>query len=182
MTDDERAKFVAAGKTIDALEAQLQDHAELLRAAEEANEAERAYVAPSADADDKASKAAKDIIIPGEDRSTKAPGYFGKQLLAVRAAALVKGGGDPLTSEQISLLKPMQAAASGANTDTPSEGGFLVAQERSQTVIQRAYQTGEILRRITPMPIGPGANGAKVPAIDETSRADNSRYGGIISS
>lgn len=182
MTDDERAKFVAAGKSIDALEAQLQDHAELLKAAEEANEAERAYVGPTADADDKASKAAKDVIIPGDDRATKAPGYFGKQLLAVRAAALVKGGGDPLTAEQISLLKPMQAAATGANSDTPSEGGFLVAQERSQTVIQRAYQTGEILRRITPMPIGPGANGAKVPAIDETSRADNSRYGGIVSS
>lgn len=182
MNDEERAKFLAAGKTIEALEAQLADHAELLKAAEEFNEAERSYQPPAADPDVQASRKAKDIIVPGDDLATKAPGYFGRQLHAVRAAALVKAGGEPLTSEQLQLLKPMQAAATGANTDVPSEGGFLVAQERSQTVIQRAYQTGEILRRITPMPIGAGFNGTKVPAIDETSRADNSRYGGIISS
>ncbi len=184
MTDEELAQFEAGKATIAGLEAQLAQNVELLQAAEEANEAERAYTSTAvndADAAASAAAASRANIQMGEDRTLKAPGYFGKQLHAVRAAALVKAGGDPLTSEQLSLLKPMQAAATGANTDVPSEGGFLVAQERSQTVLQRAYQTGEILRRITPMPIGAGFNGAKVPAIDETSRADNSRYGGIVS-
>lgn len=185
LTDQERADFIAAGKKADDLQALIEENAELLRAAEEANEAERAYVAPPnapADADTAASRAAgAPVIVMGEDRTTKAPGYFGRQLHAVRAAALATKGGEPLTSEQLALLKPMQAAATGANTDVPSEGGFLVSQERTSNVIQRAYQTGEILRRITPMPIGAGFNGTKVPAIDETSRADNSRYGGIVS-
>ena len=183
LTDEERAAFIAAGAKGDELQAQLDENAELLTAAEEANEAERAYVAPGrADADTAASAAAGAHVTVGEDRTTKAPGYFGRQLHAVRKAALVLRGGDErLTSEDMALLKPMQAAATGANTDVPSEGGFLVGQQRTSTILQRAYETGEVLSRVNPLPIGAGFNGAKIPAIDETSRADNSRFGGIVS-
>src|SRR3990172_1472115 len=75
----------------------------------------------------------------------------------------------------------LRAAATGMNSDVGSEGGFLVSQERSSTVVQRAYQTCEILSRLRPLGIGAGSNGMLLPAVDETSRADNSRYGGIIS-
>lgn len=182
MTDEELAQFEAGKATIAGLEAQLAQNADLLQAAEEANEAERTYTgAAVVDADATASDAAKKTIIVGKDRSLEAPGYFGKQLHAVRAAALAQKGGDSLTSEQLALLKPMTAGPTGANTDVPSEGGFMVASQRSSTIIQRAYETGQILSRVMRLPIGAGFNGTKIPAIDETSRADNSRFGGIVS-
>lgn len=178
MTADERTKFVALGPEIEALKAQLAENDELLAAAEAANEAVRAYQAPVVAADPAPVVQAS----VGADLTTKAPGYFGRQLQAVRKAAMtLRGGDERLTAEDIALLKPMQAAATGANTDVPSEGGFLVPSQVATGIIQRAYTQGEVLSRVNRLPIGPGFNGAKLHAIDETSRADNSRFGGLVS-
>jgi len=117
----------------------------------------------------------------GADRTTLAParlGDWGRQLQAV--AAFATSGGH-VSAGDLALLRPMMAGPTGLNTDVGSEGGFLVTQERSSGILQRMYTTGAILSRLTPMPIGAGANGTRIPAIDETSRADNSRYGGIVS-
>jgi HK97 family phage major capsid protein len=116
----------------------------------------------------------------GQDRELdpKRPGLFGMQLHAVRRFAIA--GGRMSTDDQ-KLLGPMMAAATGAGTDVPADGGFLVGQERTTTILQRSYSQGELLKRVARLPIGPGSNGAKFPAIDETSRADNSRFGGIVS-
>lgn len=179
LTDAERTAFVAGGQEIARLEASLEDNAPLLAAAEEANEAERTYRAP-ATTEAAAVTTTPHIEVPD---MTKRGGYFGRQLQAVRKAAFVlKGGDEQLTAMDRELLKPMQAVGpTGLNSDVPSEGGFLVAQERSSTILQRAYQTGTVLSRVNRMPIGPNSNGILLPAIDETSRADNSRFGGIVS-
>ncbi|MFZ3132660.1 MAG: phage major capsid protein [Desulfosporosinus sp.] len=73
----------------------------------------------------------------------------------------------------------VNASASGMSETVPSDGGFLVEQEMAQTIFERAYSTGAILQRCSSIPIGPGRNGTKIPAVDETSRATGSRWGGI---
>jgi HK97 family phage major capsid protein len=107
-------------------------------------------------------------------------GMWGRQLQAVRNFA-INGGAAHTSKEDLDVLKPIMAAPTGMNTDVPSEGGFLVVPERATTIIQRSYETGAILSRVNRMPIGANSNGMKLPAVDETSRADNSRYGGIVS-
>jgi HK97 family phage major capsid protein len=183
LTDEERTAFTEAGPKIEATQAQLTEAASLLEAAEAANEAERqATQVTGLDPDVVAGQraAAGGSHIEVTDRATEQPGFWGRQLQAIRSFA-INGGMAHTPAADLAVLKPLMATATGMNTDVPSEGGFLVTQQRSSQVIQRAYQTGEILRRLTPMPIGPGFNGTKMPAIDETSRADNSRYGGIVS-
>lgn len=175
LTDDERATFVQAGKEIQALEAQLAENAELLTAAEAANQAVKDYAGPVEPAPQAAA------IQVGEDRTTKAPGFFGRQMRAVYEFAVAHGNFGGLSAATQALLKPMMASGLGMNSDVASEGGFLVSQERSSTIVQRAYQTGEILSRLRPLGIGAGSNGMLLPAVDETSRADSSRYGGIVS-
>ena len=188
MTEDEKGKFLAAKTAIETLEAQLADAEDIRVAAEAANEAERNYKGSTVDADAETAKKAVEgsglrVVADEADKAAKAPGYFGRQLLAVRKAALhaVGMGDEPLTSAEMTLLKPMKAAATGLNTDVPSEGGFLVAPERSNVILQRAYEIGDILSRVARMPIGAGSNGMTFNAIDETSRANGSRYGGIVS-
>jgi HK97 family phage major capsid protein len=61
----------------------------------------------------------------------------------------------------------------------PSDGGFLVQKDFSADLIQRVYQTGEIASRVRRIPIGPNANGVKLNGIDEDSRVDGSRWGGV---
>lgn len=178
LTDDERAKFVAGGQQIEQLEADLADNAPLLAAAEAANEAERAYRAPAPAAElGDPTVATPRVEMP--DMTQKA-GFFGRQLQAVRNFA-ANGGWSHIGAEDKAVLKPMMAAATGATTDVPSDGGFLIAPQRSATILQRAYSSGQILSRVNRQPIGPGSNGMKFPVIDESSRADNSRYGGVVS-
>ncbi|MGE3840057.1 MAG: phage major capsid protein [Vicinamibacterales bacterium] len=176
MTAKEKEDFAELGTKITAAEAAIDDHKAILAAAEAQAAIDRDPVQTPAVAQDLPS------VQPGADRSLdpKQPGFFGRQLQAVRNAALAVKGGEGLSAQDRALLKPM-AAATGANSDVPAEGGYLVGQERSSTVLQRAYSTGAILSRVSRQPIGAASNGMKFPAIDETSRADNSRFGGIVS-
>ncbi|MGE0460908.1 MAG: phage major capsid protein [Vicinamibacterales bacterium] len=174
-----------------------------LDVAEEANDRERELAAradasrrrETADADAAASERAREaagVRVEVRDRAEderKQPGFFGRQLQAVLQFA-AKGGWAHLSAEEQRVLAPMLegeshrrvlAAPTGLNTDIASDGGFLVGQDRASGILQRMYSTGQVLQRVSRLPIGPGSNGMKMPAIDETSRADNSRYGGIVS-
>lgn len=98
-------------------------------------------------------------------------GGLGEQLMAV--AAFGRGEGFDRR------LIPVGAAATGLNEGIGGDGGFLVQTDYSSTILQRAYDTGEVLRRCRQQPISANANGIKLPAVDETSRANGSRFGGI---
>lgn len=178
MTEDERKAFLAFTPIIDKLQADLAENGELLAAAEAANEAERNYRAPAPAAE----LGDPTVVTPHIEMPdmTQKAGFFGRQLQAVRNFA-ANGGWSHIGAEDKAVLKPMMAAATGATTDVPSDGGFLIAPQRSATILQRAYASGQILSRVSRQPIGPGSNGMKFPVIDESSRADNSRYGGVVS-
>lgn len=96
---------------------------------------------------------------------------LGEQMRAVYTAGAPGGTVD----RRLSVLN----AATGLNESVPSDGGFLVQPEFAQAIFERAYSTGEIMTRINKIPIGPGRNGLKTPGVDESSRADGSRWGGI---
>jgi HK97 family phage major capsid protein len=68
----------------------------------------------------------------------------------------------------------------GINEAVPSEGGFLVGADSSEKIYQRTYLTGEITRRCQRQPISANSNRLKLRVVDETSRADGSRMGGVI--
>jgi HK97 family phage major capsid protein len=183
MTEEENKNFLALGTKIEGLDTEITQAAAMTKAAEEALAAEREET-PVVDPDTKASNPKHTIQV--ED-VTKKPGYFGRQLQAVYNFACQRGQMENLSASDRDALKPMipttgiKGAATGASSDVGSDGGFLVSQDRSSTVLQRAYAAGEILMRLSPIPISANSNGIVLPAIDETSRADGSRYGGIVS-
>jgi len=69
-------------------------------------------------------------------------------------------------------------AATGINEAVPSQGGFLVPPATAGTMFERMYNTGEILSRVQRDPVE--GNAMDIPAVDETSRADGSRNGGVL--
>jgi HK97 family phage major capsid protein len=69
--------------------------------------------------------------------------------------------------------------ATGLGESVPADGGFLVAQEFINEILKRTYETGILASRCRRIPVGANANGIKIPAISETSRADGSRWGGV---
>ena len=114
-------------------------------------------------------------IVPGDSSAARAGGFnsFGEFLLAVREA-------EEYPFKQDYRLGIIQRAAAGGSEAVPSDGGFLVAPEFSQTLVQRTYEVGAILSRCRQFPISkPNSNGIKFPQFAETSRANGSRLGGV---
>jgi len=96
----------------------------------------------------------------------------GEQLVSIISAAR-----NPSAIDK--RLLHIQAAASGMSEGTPSDGGFALQPEFANEILQRAYEMGQVLSRVNKKPIGANSNGMKINAVDETSRATGSRFGGV---
>jgi HK97 family phage major capsid protein len=95
---------------------------------------------------------------------------FGEQMMAVYRAACPNGRVDSRLTTR---------AASGLSESVPSDGGFLVQQDFVSELLKRAYNTGVIASKCRKIPLSTNSNGLKINAINETSRANGSRWGGI---
>lgn len=134
--------------------------------------------------DESIGRAEKLLAIEPEDRSTEKPevkptpakdnekrfASFGEQLMAAYRAATPGGKVDERLSTR---------AASGLNETTPSDGGFLVQQDFVTELLKKTYETGILASKVKKIPISTNANGMKINAIDEDSRANGSRWGGV---
>lgn len=77
------------------------------------------------------------------------------------------------------LVDARVQAALGSSETVPSDGGFLVEPEYNQALLERIYNTGEVAQRVKKLPMKSAR--MVVNAVDEDSRADGSRWGGILS-
>jgi HK97 family phage major capsid protein len=77
------------------------------------------------------------------------------------------------------ILSPSMAA-SGMNEAAPSEGGFLVGTQQAGMLAEKIWGTDNIASACERIPISGPNNGLKYPLIDETSRADGYRSGGVL--
>jgi HK97 family phage major capsid protein len=99
---------------------------------------------------------------------------LGEQLLAVHGAEMSPYNIDP-------RLVPLGAAL-GAGSAIGADGGFLVQTDLETEIQRKMHDVGILRGLITFREIGPNSNGIKVPAVDETSRVDGSRFGGVSGS
>lgn len=102
---------------------------------------------------------------------TKTFSNFGEQLRAVHNAAKPGGYAD----ERLTNL------VSGNNEGVPTEGGYLVQADIVTDLKDMIYDENPLLTNITRILLSTGANRLKVNGINENSRADGSRWGGIQS-
>jgi HK97 family phage major capsid protein len=105
------------------------------------------------------------------EQAKKPYASIGEQLIDV-----VKAAREHRPSEKLLALN---AAASGHSEGVPADGGFLVQQDFSTILLEKAYSTGILAGKVTRIPLSANSNGIKLPAVDETSRVTGSRWGGI---
>lgn len=74
-------------------------------------------------------------------------------------------------------LRPLMAT--GQSEAVPSEGGVFVTKQQASDMRTAIMTEGSLLARVANTPIGAGANGIKRNLIDEKSRVDGSRAGGV---
>lgn len=102
----------------------------------------------------------------GENRFSS----FGEQLMAVYRAVCPGGKVDPRLNAR---------AAMGSNETNPSDGGFLVEPTFAKELLKRAYETGVLASKVKKIPLSGNSNTLKIRAVDEDSRANGSRWGGV---
>lgn len=120
-----------------------------------------------------------EVVVDESEQPFKSAGEFFK---AVAIAGM--GHGEDvrlrsLQSEDGYAVRAYKASPTGLGEEMPSRGGFLVDQPTQPGLLERMYQDGEVLNRVNWIDVGPNANGIVLNAVDETSRVDGSRWGGV---
>jgi len=93
---------------------------------------------------------------------------FGEQLSAIYKAAMPNG-------EMDVRLK----AASGLNEGIGADGGFLLQPEFSNELLTIAHGQSQLFGKCRRIPVGPQSNSLVLNGIDEVSRVEGSRWGGV---
>lgn len=112
---------------------------------------------------------------------------MGEFYQAVIAAGIKDRMGDKIgrfecgvvSDELVDFQKSVKAAASGSNESVPSDGGFLVGTDYGTALLNDAFETAQLPSLCSRMTMSAPSNKMSLPAIDETSRATGSRYGGV---
>lgn len=109
---------------------------------------------------------------------------FGEYLQAVIRAGMPRAGllaGKPcgVIDSRLYELQSIEERQTGQAEVPPALGGFLVTTDQTEKILDRTYQTGVLAARCTRFTISRTANSISFPRLDETSRADGSRWGGI---
>ena len=89
---------------------------------------------------------------------------------AVMRAAIPGGNVDPRLSTR---------AATGMSEGVPSDGGFLVDKDMAAGILTNVWNDSPVLSMVNKITLSGNKNGIKLNGLDETSRANGSRAGGI---
>lgn len=175
LTADEEARLEALtkeGGEIDGATTKIKREERLM------DERRSMEVTPDANADANAAAATVDTPerVPATV-ATEKPKFksLGEQLQAVAQCGLNPGRAWQSIDNRLQFM----AAPTGANESIPSEGGFLVQQDFSTALFDLMHNQGEIINRVRRIPIGAQFNGIKFPVVDEISRVNGSRWGGV---
>lgn len=90
--------------------------------------------------------------------------------------SVVRAGMNQGVDERLNVLT---RAASGASEGVGADGGFAVQSDFAEGIFDKARAGSELASRCTVVPIGSNSNELVLNLVDETSRADGSRFGGV---
>jgi HK97 family phage major capsid protein len=179
MTDTERTEYRAALDESKALKPQI---VELQEAEQERSDNAAALAsAPAGETREQIQKrnGAPSTGVTVHDNAEDQPfRSFGHMLQMVRACA-DSGAEVPPQLRTLDVRSAQVRAAAGLNENIGSEGGFLVGQDVAPDLYKNMVQESQVWNRARNFTISSNANGIKFNGIDETSRANGSRWGGV---
>ena len=94
------------------------------------------------------------------------------------AHAIIRAG-TPGGETDPRLVGMSHRAASGLGEAVPADGGFLLEESYVAGIMGRVYDQSGVLSRVRRIPISGNSNSVTLKAVDETSRVDGSRLGGV---
>jgi HK97 family phage major capsid protein len=112
--------------------------------------------------------AATGVAVVGKNNAEDKPwANLGEQLQALRAGTINSRNADPRIQ-----------AALGSSESVASDGGILVDPQFAPGILKRVWEESILADRCLEMPMTSAS--LKIKAVDERSRVDGSRFGGIL--
>lgn len=170
LTTEERGIVDAALAEMDSLDEDIKREEAILARAASAPKKQQVRPTPAA------SGTVTEVHDNAEDRPFNS---FGEQLRAIRTAAESRGMTYDPRLRKFDLSDVSVRAAAGMNEKIGGEGGFLVGEDMGALLQKAVFNTGVLAGKTNRIPISSNSNGLKLPYIDETSRANGSRWGGV---
>jgi HK97 family phage major capsid protein len=161
LTDDEN-------KPVQALHTDITKWDESIKRAEDTAAITETRLAET-DEDDDVPKRTPTRVSPssGDEKRFKS---FGEQLMAVYRSSAAGARVDE---------RLVTRGQSGANETDPSAGGFLVQPDFVSELLKKTYDTGILAGKVRRVPISANSNSLRINAIDDDSRKDGCRWGGV---
>ncbi len=170
LDDMESAMAVDNGEAYEAAERRKNDLKRKIAQAEELAAERQALRAP-AESPPLESGPAASVQQVGEQRLFSS---LGEQLRAGIEVYRTKGR---KRDRRLDLVE--ERAASGLSEAVPADGGFLLEPQIAAELVTPVYERAVFAGRCRRIPIGPDRSSLKINAVDETSRATGSRWGGV---
>lgn len=115
-----------------------------------------------------------------ENGDPKVWGSFGEQMQAlIHVEKNPHGSKSRELRQKLDLTNQMMSAATGMNEAVGADGGVFVQKDFASELVDNGYQEAPFASQVRRLPLSTAANGIKIPYVDETSRADGSRHGGV---
>lgn len=115
----------------------------------------------------------------GVNRETKKPwSNHGEFFNAVKAAS--NPSNTVIDARLLNGVSPSAPTnATGLQISVGADGGFMVGAETESWLMDSVNAQAVIFPRVSKIPVGENKNSISIPALDETSRANGSRFGGV---
>jgi HK97 family phage major capsid protein len=113
-----------------------------------------------------------EVVKDEADRPFKS---IAEQCIAIKAFELSHGRREDSRLKRLDL----KGVATGANENVQTEGGYLLDPTLSTTLMKPIHEEGPFTNQVTRLPVSNNSNYGWINGVDETSRADGSRWGGI---
>lgn len=127
-------------------------------------------------AEEERDAATQDGVVVGADNAEKKPVSFGEFLQGV---AYFSSPGNKFENVPVAVKAAMFGTASGASSGVSADGGFLVRNDWSTALMDKAATESQLYSKCMHLPIGDGFDGLEAPFVDETNRSTGSRWGGV---
>jgi HK97 family phage major capsid protein len=122
----------------------------------------------------RAGKAARVVVTraDGEDEEGNSKRWktLGEHLVSVARADSGLGVDQRLIEDR---------AATGASAGVEADGGYLIGKDFSTVLWKRAFEESKLASKCFEVPISSNSDGLEMNALEDSSRADGSRYGGV---
>lgn len=179
LTDEEQTKYDETRTALDGLDKLIAEEERLAEL--EAKRAKPATdpVGPDGGTEKREGAEGDLEIRVGSDRWLKR-GFtsLGEQLQAIHAASDTATPAD-MHDKRLRHIAAEHRAISGLSETVPTDGGFLLQKDFITAIRDRMHDQGQIMSRVRKTPIAANSTGLKFNVINETSRADGSRAGGV---